>query len=115
MKEDKIHYLEETIRLLEHGWTTGAFARDKDGIECSELSDDAVSFCLIGALTRAANNTRLDARDRHEIQMFVSSVASLFPYLWADQWNDAQVSNAAPISLLRRALAHVERDTEVSS
>jgi hypothetical protein len=35
-------------------WTQGQFARNADGVGCSEYRDEAVCFCAVGALHRAA-------------------------------------------------------------
>jgi hypothetical protein len=35
-------------------WTQGAFARRKDGSECSSRSGDAACWCLLGGINRTA-------------------------------------------------------------
>ncbi len=43
-----------TVELLINPkrWTKGPFARDADGKTCDPRSDQAVSWCLVGALLR---------------------------------------------------------------
>ena len=36
------------------GWCCGAFARDQCGRECDTYDDKACTFCMVGALYRAA-------------------------------------------------------------
>ena len=55
---DKI--IDEVVALIEAGWTKKAYARDRHGTPCSSHSDKAASFCLIGALHRAALNLDLE-------------------------------------------------------
>src|SRR5579862_6816673 len=40
--------------LIEGGWTQGAFARDARGFAVEATECDAVTFCMIGAIEKAA-------------------------------------------------------------
>jgi hypothetical protein len=50
------------------GWTKNAFARRKDRLEVSETSGAAVSFCVMGALTRASHELGADLDTRNEAE-----------------------------------------------
>lgn len=49
--------LQETKRvLIEKGWTQGSFAKTADAFPVNWSSEDAVSFCLMGAFNRASHD-----------------------------------------------------------
>lgn len=50
--------LEETLRIIEspERWTQGVAARDKHGNPCMATDDAARCWCVLGALSRAAEN-----------------------------------------------------------
>lgn len=48
--------LEEVRDLLKHHWTQGSFARDIQGRSVAVHSRQAVSFDLLGAIARVADN-----------------------------------------------------------
>jgi len=48
--------------LDSHNWTQKTYARDKEGEPCPINSDEADSFCCIGAIRRAVPN-RTEAED----------------------------------------------------
>lgn len=37
-------------------WTTRSYAKDNEGNSCSDLDEDACSFCSSGAINRASRN-----------------------------------------------------------
>lgn len=43
--------LKKARKLIDKGWTKGAFARTKSGKECFSQSPNAVKFCLLGAVS----------------------------------------------------------------
>lgn len=45
----------ETRRLINNGWSQKTFARNSNGCMCDWGSDDAKSFCSIGAIYRATD------------------------------------------------------------
>jgi hypothetical protein len=45
--------LARAIEIIEKGWTQGAAAKDAEGNDVGVDSEKAVSFCLVGAFTRA--------------------------------------------------------------
>lgn len=49
-----IEVLLDAKELLNRGWTTKAFARDANGTPVPVMSERAVSFCLLAAISRAA-------------------------------------------------------------
>lgn len=46
--------LKRASDFLRRGWTKRMLAHDKDGVECSPTSPDAVAWCMTGAM-RASN------------------------------------------------------------
>ncbi len=50
--------------LTRETWIQGDFARNKDGKVTHELDDDAVCFCLWGALTKCYGDEAGKVRDR---------------------------------------------------
>ena len=50
------HILKRSKHLIKKGWCQKSYARDKDGKPISFLSKKAVSFCLSGAISRAASD-----------------------------------------------------------
>ena len=45
--------LKEVRSLIETGWTQDVLARSEEGIQCDPEDEDAVSWCLTGAIRRA--------------------------------------------------------------
>lgn len=52
----------DTKAIIKKGWTTGSLARDEKGHQVSFQSDEAVCWCLMGALLLASND--LDTGER---------------------------------------------------
>jgi hypothetical protein len=46
--------LEGAKRLVEQGWVQGRRAETESGVNCSPISEQAVKFCMAGAVVRAA-------------------------------------------------------------
>ncbi len=42
--------VERAAQLIEKGWCRGALARDGEGNKVGVYSDDAVAYCVVGAL-----------------------------------------------------------------
>ena len=49
--------MERAIKLVEAGWTKLAWARDTHGIPVNWESENAVSFCAVGAILRSTRET----------------------------------------------------------
>ncbi len=104
--------LNEAADLLDKGWTTEAFARDKDGEPVSTISEAAVSFCLSGAVERVTWG-QMTPEGSLRIQMY-RAVCAVVPGESLLEWNDRQAKIGEPAALLRkladdRYRAHVER------
>lgn len=69
-------------------WTTGALAVDSDGLSVPTLSEDAVSWCLLGALKHEARTSRLYLSADKRIW---AAVKAEYPgrYLSLSQFNDS--------------------------
>lgn len=46
----------EATKVLESGWTKGAYARDAEGKGVVSISNSAVSWCALGALEKVASS-----------------------------------------------------------
>jgi ketosteroid isomerase-like protein len=56
--------LERAIELVEAGWAQGVWAHDARGMPCDWQSDDAVAFCVVGAILRAHQELLGVSQDR---------------------------------------------------
>ena len=75
--------------LIKNGWSQGSNARDVSGNPVNSISDDAVSWCMIGAYTKIRQDSPLLCsglswqwafamfKERHKINRSIS------------EWNDA--------------------------
>lgn len=70
--------------LQTHGWTQSRFARRADDSECEWRDPDAVCFCLLGAVNRAAQD--LGAEPYH--RMLAKEVLERFVPFGIVGWND---------------------------
>jgi hypothetical protein len=50
---------EQAARLIERGWTQGAYAREKSGRPVSPFERHATRWCMLGALDRAGRGQEL--------------------------------------------------------
>ncbi len=83
------------------GWTQRACARDVDGREVDELSDRAVAFDLLGALTRAGRDASRDA-----VHDAMAQLRAGIGFKTLGDWNDAPGrTQAEAIALLDSAIA----------
>lgn len=48
--------IERTIDLIDAGWTSGAYARNRDGKAVAYHAKDATCFCTVGAVYRAVHD-----------------------------------------------------------
>jgi hypothetical protein len=55
-------------------WTTDYFARDANGCPVGSSSDDAVCFCVLGAISRAAYNRDFSTVEKNEAVNFMTDV-----------------------------------------
>jgi hypothetical protein len=84
---DTIQVLEAARLLIEKSWSQGVAWRDSNGNPCDEA--DAVSYCLIGAIHKAANSLSLDVAS--EISARVWANSAVHPYIGGlsiPVWND---------------------------
>ena len=73
--------LDRMIELLEQGWCQGTMARDADGVRTHASDDEASSWCLRGAVSRATYELLLgyDGRPMSQRQTFVFGVDGVYP------------------------------------
>lgn len=83
------------------GWTQNATARDASGKEVDEISVEAVSFDLLGAMTRAGVNARPGAIDQAMRRLHAA-----IGFNSLGDWNDERGrSQAEVVALLDAAIA----------
>lgn len=96
--------LKRAKRLLEtKGWTQGWYARDKGGNETSPLSDEAVCFCSVGAVERAAG-----ADYAYAYAFAIDKLVASLPRGWTrvPEYSDApRRTKAQVLALFDRAIA----------
>ena len=92
--------LTRAIRYMEKGWTTRTLARDKDGQHCWTWQVEAVQFCALGALYRAAHD--LTKKDWASVaEMVAANLAG--DHLKLSKMGDAS-SKEAMVSLFQERL-----------
>ena len=65
MKDNFIHVMANAQFLLaRYGWNSGSEAVDADGIECDPLSQEAVRFCIVGAIKRSISDLQCASADK---------------------------------------------------
>ena len=86
--------IERSIQLLKVGWCKGAFARDADGRPVNYMSGKACSWCLSGAIRRAAQEAGADSQ-----QTWIDTYQSLSEM--PSRWNDSRSTVDEVITFLR--------------
>jgi hypothetical protein len=88
-------------------WTGGAMARDGQGKSCRVEASEAVRFCAVGALTRAAFELLGEVPNIALIDEAENCVlaASHFGHLGLPHVND-RIGREAVVRIFERALAH---------
>jgi hypothetical protein len=97
--------LREARALIERGWTQLVSARDCDGnpVDCDQ--PNAVSFCAVGAVSRAYDCDYDASCPAHEI------VSRVVGTVWVDQWNDVEERTQAEVlAAFDKAIALAESE-----
>jgi hypothetical protein len=68
-------------------WTQGFFARDKLGQPCEPLDENAVQYCIVGALMRAYGRGQRYAAYARAMKA-IAAIYGEAP-ITIDDWNDA--------------------------
>ena len=55
-----VENLRQSRVYIDRGWTQRASARDEGGHPCSSTSEQAVSWCMIGAVNRALEEAPIE-------------------------------------------------------
>ena len=104
MREQVQAALKRAAEILNGGeWTQGTNARRSDGASCSEFSDEACAWCLVGALYRAAyevSDRPLDAGKPDPLKRAVyAAVKKVLPPWWKDVegYNDLKSRTKADV------------------
>jgi hypothetical protein len=115
-KEMIIKVLSETTRILDHsGWSRYALARDANGRSCSIGSSEAVSYCLCGALVKAAraiDDANQDGHHKYFQKKLADFLLENYQYNQTfTQWNDrAATSKDDVIKLLHDVLETIRAE-----
>jgi hypothetical protein len=76
-------------------WTKGVYARSRDGASCPAGSDEAVAWCLDGAMDRCHPNDWIEARRK---------LRELLPDIASFHWNDKpERTHAEVLALVQKA------------
>lgn len=105
MTNDTVEKLRAAKALIDtpEKWTKGTLARDSIGISVLVRSDDAVCFCVLGALGRAATETG------PHVWAIRDSLPA--PYLAVSKFNDDPTTTHADVmALFDRAIARAGRE-----
>ncbi len=103
MRFTTVDVLVEARRLIAqpNGWTQKASARDADNEWVGATSKDAVCFCAMGAITRAASRLTARGPDDYSTLLAINKACSALTYPrlkvsgkryltsgWLEKWND---------------------------
>lgn len=104
-KRKVLQILRKARKLLAKGWTQRTFAKDKDGVPVTWDSQQAVCFCLGGALRRASQ----DAGKPYGWESACELRRALGITDAVAEWNDAETRKQRHVlARLDRAIAKLE-------
>jgi len=105
MSNETVEALKAARALIDtpEKWTKEACVRDAAGYSVHNKDDDAVCFCIVGALHRGSAPAYVDNLLRHELPP--EHVGSL--YVFND---DPATTHADVMALFDRAIARAERE-----
>lgn len=94
MKEEAEKLVDRAIAIVKTGWCQGSNARNKEGLSVGYYSDEAKTFCLLGAIYRAETDLGVpdgvSRRVRHLIYPFLEGMN-------LDEWNDQLGRNQSEV------------------
>ena len=117
-KQEILNALKGALKLLktEEVWTQGEFARSaRTGRGCSEFGDVAGSFCLLGAVNRAAGQDNFSTMNAAETRLGRSLedlgiLVSSWEFASVTRFNDSPDTKLADV---RRVLKHAIKQIKV--
>lgn len=80
--------LKEARSLVEHGWTTKAFARDDRGYPVKATEGKPVLYCMLGAVERVIDGKALEDERSNPYDCLQQSANRIDPASVADHWLD---------------------------
>ena len=84
-------------------WTTGWYARDKDGAETDSKSPDAVCWCTLGAVNKFSPDIHQELEENEALRVLM--VAMKTP--WPSRFNDTH-THAEVLAAFDAAIASLE-------
>ena len=99
----ELEHLNEIRELLAKGWTQVALARDQRGHDVSVMSENAVSFCVVGAMRRSSRGLARLWSIHHALRELTNGTISA--------WNDDPTrTHAQVLALIDRAIEIAEAE-----
>lgn len=112
--EEQIAIAKKARALIEdpNNWTQGAYATDKDGVALDQpLDDEAVCFCMIGAIRRAEGNPREEVT-RQNIPLLWGVLEDMVgEYQYPHEYNDTHAHDEV-LAFLDKAIKRLEEYQE---
>lgn len=96
MKTQK-ELVKTAIGLVKKGWTQGAYARDSEGVQTSDYSPNACSFCVLGSLSRAAIDTQNYQAYGPTVSLFMRFLLKKGWPGMPSRWNDSPTRTQAEV------------------
>lgn len=93
----------------EKNWCQGAFAKDKHGLSVFETSDEACTFCLLGAFWRVASKHKFRYAERQPIRQLLRKQ---LPKGWSgslDSFNDSHTHKEV-LAIVDAAIVEAEKE-----
>ena len=107
-----ITILERAKKLIDSGWTQGAFARDMEGHACPLNTGKAVSYCITGAITTVRNPFTGSAGIR-ALKYTLRELCYLSGWTTLAAFNDAtRRTKYEIITLMDRGIEHFRREAQ---
>lgn len=92
-------------RLIEQGWTKGAFARNNSGHSLYSTDKKATKFCMRGAVHRAETDMELPC----SLDGFLCMISKQMLRVVPSEYNDAKGRTAKEVAnFLRRVSRHIK-------
>jgi hypothetical protein len=101
---------ERAATLVESGWTQGTYAKNRDGREVAAFSPEAASWCLHGALRKAARELCPDdeGRQRQVRRAVLIPLRALCHPVGLFEYNDDVAKSGAEVAgMIRKAAKRI--------
>jgi hypothetical protein len=116
---DELEIIQKMIAIYDapEKWIQGAVAKNKDGKPVAWNNDDAFCFCMLGAISLAANNFELSLENRVTNRLnAITNVKKFHDFLWnLSVWNDNKTRKFEDVvELLQKAQKEIQKEITAS-